>query len=419
MASNLVVFVCLPGETDAVPAGVLTLRQREQDIHSTFSYDSRYLQRPNAIPLDPVSLPCQPYEILVPANGLSLFGAFRDATPDSWGRRVIEQRHGQHVLPEIAYLENSGDDRVGALDFRPALTSPCRKQPYNPVSSLPCLLDCADRIDNGETVSAQNLQMFQRGSSMGGARPKAVVEDESGLWLAKFPTRNDRFNYARVEAATLKLAGACDITIPEVRVQSLAGKDTFLIRRFDREKTDQGYLRKHFVSALTLLGKDETESLGSSYAEIAEAIRRYAGDRCEKRILELFRRMVFNILTSNTDDHLRNHGFVHEDGAYVLSPAYDMVPTPMHASERYQHLGVGKQGRLSTLDNALSGAAAFGLSKPQATRIIRNMVHTVSNWRTFFAQQGVSEADIATMGSAFRPPAEMGFSADSKDWRQP
>lgn len=406
MISEIIVFVYLPGELEAVPAGTLTLTQIGKELSSKFVYGSRYMQRSNAIELDPISLPFKSVprnagEEITPIAGLSVFGAFRDATPDAWGRRVIEKHLKAVNLPEIEYIKYSYDDRVGALDFRDSPTAPPRQHPFNRVLDLQYLLDCADKIECDEPVPDDMLQMFNYGASMGGARPKAVVEDNAGLWLAKFRARNDKFDYAKVESATLLLAKECGINIPEVRVQATGDANIFLIKRFDRHKLGASYTRTHFISALTLLGKDESESLGSSYTDILTAIMRYGPKENSPMKKELYRRMVFNILVGNDDDHLRNHGFIYQDGCYCLSPVYDIVPAPAIATERYQHLNVGQYGRLATLNNALSQCELFGLSKTQATVLIKEMQSIVSNWRTFFAEQGVSSKDIAVLEKAF------------------
>ena len=410
MISKVIVFVYLPGDLQAVPAGTLTISQFGRDISSTFVYGTRYLQRPNAIELDPFSLGFKSYPIrkeeeLVPKNNLALFGAFRDATPDSWGRRVIEKEQNALNLPEITYILNSYDDRVGALDFRESPVSEPRRHPFNRVLDIQYLMDCAEKIDRDEPVPEKMLRLFQYGSSMGGARPKAVVEDETGLWLAKFKSVSDRFDYAKVELATLRMAQSCGITVPEVKLLLLGGSSVFLIKRFDRKRVDGGYLRSHFVSALTLLGKDETESITSSYAEIAQGIAKFGGDAQDKE--QLFRRMVFNILVSNADDHLRNHGFIFVGGGYKLSPAYDIVPTPTNAYDRYQHLGIGKFGRLSNLKNALSVVDVFGLSYSDALAIVQTMVRVTAQWESFYVQQSVSSNDIQKIASAFRSLDEM------------
>lgn len=410
MISKVVIFIYLDGETKAVPAGTLYLDQIGDDIASRFIYGRRYMERRDAVELDPSSLRFKtvkrnPEEEITPANGLRLFGAFRDATPDSWGRRVIEKQLKSVTLPEIDYIRHSFDDRVGALDFRDAPTDEPRRHSFNRILDLDYLLDCADKIDNDEPVPDEILQMFHYGSSMGGARPKAVVEDADGLWLAKFRSRNDKFDYAPVEAATLLLAKVCGIDVPEVRVVSAAGANVFLIKRFDRHRVDTGFARTHFVSALTLLGKDESESLGSSYVEIlSAALRHGASADIVAMKTELFRRMVFNVLVCNTDDHLRNHGFIYTAGGYRLSPAYDIVPTISYTgSERYQHLNIGVQGRLSTLDNALSQCHLFGLSAESAAAIVKHMTRVTAQWREFFVQHGVSASDVATLESALRP----------------
>jgi serine/threonine-protein kinase HipA len=417
MISEVTVFVYLPGEVTAVPAGKLMLNQLGNELSSQFVYGRRYMQRPNAIELDPISLrfrdqPRAIDEQIVPANGLALFGAFRDATPDSWGRRVIEKKLKAYPLPEIEYITHSFDDRVGALDFRASPTAESKKHPFNRVLDLQYLLDCADKIDHDEPVPDDMLQMFHFGSSMGGARPKAVVEDQQGLWLAKFRARGDRFDYAKVEAATMRLAALCGIDVAEVRTESIGETNICLVKRFDRVKTDKGYTRLHYVSALTLLGKDESESPATGYVDILSAIMKYGPSHNAQAKEQLFRRMVFNILISNIDDHLRNHGFVYENGHYNLSKAYDLVPTPVVGHERYQHLYVGTQGKLSTLDNALSQAGLYGLGAQDANDIVHKMFETVDQWPSYFEQQGVSRRDIETIALAFRSAEQLWLQAD-------
>lgn len=409
MTSKVIVFIYLDGEVTAVPAGTLYIDQLGYKVTSRFVYSRRYMERKNSIELDPVSLPFlsvprKTDEEITPYSQLSLFGAFRDATPDSWGRRVIEKQLKRIDLPEIDYIKHSFDDRVGALDFRDSATDGPRKHPFNRILELDYLLECAEKIDNDEPVPDDVLQVFHYGSSMGGARPKAVVEDEDGLWLAKFRSRNDKFDYASVEAATMLLAGECGIDVPAVRVVLAAGSNVFLIKRFDRNKVDVGYSRTHFVSALTLLGKDEGESLGSAYSDILSALIKY-GERAkvEAMKVELFRRMVFNVLVTNTDDHLRNHGFIFEKGGYRLSQAYDIVPTVSYTgSDRFQYLNVGTYGRLSTIENVLTQCGLFGLSNEEAKFIIISMMEVVSNWREFYSKHGVSQKDLVVLERAFR-----------------
>lgn len=423
MISKIVVFVYLPGEVEAVPAGLLTLEQTGREISSVFGYGRTYAERHDAIELDPVSLSeLKAGREVTPRNGLQLFGAFRDATPDAWGRRVIEKRAGISAdMPESDYMLGSLGERVGALDFR---TSPGDRSPlshYSSVIDIGRLMECAERIEAEEAVPADVLQLLVQGSSLGGARPKAVVEDSEGLWIAKFRSRNDRFDYAAVELATLKMAAECGIAVPKIKILKLPQGSVFMSKRFDREKTPdkhiKKYTRKHFVSALTMLGKDETESNLSSYAEICAVIAKHAGSSNNKDMkAELFRRMVFNILVGNTDDHLRNHGFLRESDGYALSPAYDVVPAPNHGSERFQHLSVGVYGKQSTVENAVSGCGVFGLTKDEALNIIEGMQRKVAHWKELYAACGVSQRDLAAIESAFRPPI---FSLPGNDYWTP
>jgi serine/threonine-protein kinase HipA len=418
MISDVIVFVYLPGEIEAVPAGTLRITQVGQDIYSKFVYGDRYMGRPNAIELDPVSLslPRKLREEITPVNQLPLFGAFRDATPDAWGRRVIEKRAGTSAeMPEVDYMLGSSDDRVGALDFRRTPTDGPKHHFYNKVLDLGRLLECADRIEMEQDVPEEVLQLLLHGSSLGGARPKAVVEDDDGLWLAKFNSKSDRFNYATIELATMKMATECGIAVPKMKVLNLPQGSVFMSGRFDRERNPNGYARKHFVSALTMLGKDETESHLSSYADICATIAKQARGSDNKEMkTELFRRMAFNIMVGNTDDHLRNHGFLREHDGYVLSPAYDVVPAPRHGSERFQHLSVGVHGKQSTPENAVSGCGVFGLTKAEAGYIVAGMESIVAGWRELYAGYGVSQRDIDAVESAFRKPV---FPDDDNEWK--
>lgn len=417
ISKEVVVFVYLPGEVEAVPAGTLTLTHIEKgNDKSKFIYSMKYMNRPNAIELDPVSLgfksmPRKTEEEITPKNNLDFFGAFSDATPDAWGRRVIEkQLKMPPEQPEIVYIENSSNDRVGALDFRKSPTDAEQKHRYNKTLQLHELMDCAEKIENDEPVSENILALFRDGSSLGGARPKAVVEDEDGLWIAKFKSRHDRFDHASVEAATLLMAKECGIVIPELKMVRVGSDNILMVKRFDREKTNSGYLRKHFVSSLTMLGRHESESPLSSYAEICAAIAKYARARENTEMkVELFRRMIFNILVHNNDDHLRNHGFLYEDGGYILSPAYDIVPSPTVTGERYQHLSIGVRGKLSTLDNAMSQPGIFGLTRDNAVSIVQNMAGIVSRWRELFSDFRVTDADIEKIETAFRNPEDIGL----------
>ena len=437
----LYAFAHLPA-TGFVPAGRLELTEAGATVDaSNFAYGSRYLERAGAVEIDPVSLSLKDRtavrnQMLYPAGSLALFGGIRDAAPDAWGRRVIEARRKvpANSLPESVYLLEAGSDRVGALDIRESLNAAGRVG-VAIVHALPYLQEAVERIEQGESVPTRLTDLFGSGPGAGGARPKASVRDESGLlWLAKFSSRGDTFDVATAEAATLRLAARCGLTVPETRVVELGGKNCLLVRRFDRywvapeqaagvarlapavvlHATAPGEgcveLRLPFISGLTLVGCDELESRIKGYADIAAAVRRHAHHsviRGDNR--ELFARMVFNILVSNDDDHLRNHGFVLDprlDG-WRLSPLYDVVPRPGIAHERFLHLQVGPQGKLATLDNALACHTAFDLERPDAVACMARVSSGVARWREHFEAEGVRGQLIDTLAPAFRALPEV------------
>ena len=437
MTTELYVFAHLP--TGFVPAGLLTLTESAQGVEaSTFAYGVRYMERPAAFEVDPVSLSLADkeqlvYKALVPANGLVLFGGIRDAAPDAWGRRVIEAKFKvpANSLPESTYLLEAGSDRVGALDVRSGRDEGPSKG-VSSVRSLQYLQEAAECIELGEPMPARLTDLFGSGPGAGGARPKATVRDQQNLmWLAKFASRSDTFDVAHAEHATLRLAASCGMTVPETMVDDIGGKSCLLIRRFDRYWVDDAQLtqglaqlpddlvlhetrpgdaarhelRLPFVSSLTLVGCDEMASRTKGYADIAAAVRQHAHPRAIRQdTRELFARMVFNILVSNDDDHLRNHGFVRDPrlGGWRLSPLYDVVPRPGIAYERLLHLEVGLQGKLATLDNALSAYARFDLERPDALALMANIVVRVQQWKAFFEDHGASGALIDKLQPAFR-----------------
>ncbi|HNQ75017.1 MAG TPA: HipA domain-containing protein [Pseudothauera hydrothermalis] len=416
-------FVYLPGELEAVPTGRLVLEETgPESTASRFGYGRRYLVRPNAVPVDPVSLPlsCLPgdeatYEPLHPP----LFGAVRDAAPDFWGRRVIEARleAPPNSLPESAYLLHAGPHRFGALDFRPTLDSPETAGLLPPIAKLDYLMEAVERVEQGLPMPAQ-LEPIFTGGTMGGARPKALVIHRGEQYLAKFPAKGDGFDVPVVERACLELARRAGLDVPPTELVRLADdRAVMLIERFDRKAKGEGFLRRHAVSALTLLAKDESESLGARYEEIAERIGRLGVDgRVQADRNELYGRIAFNILVSNDDDHLRNHAFVWDDvgKGWRLSPLYDVVPRPQVAAERYLHLSVGPRGRLATLDNLLEAHGAFGLLKREAARIIERVASVVREWRVVFEELGVPEEQCEKVASAFRRPSDIGLEVVGK-----
>lgn len=426
---KLMTFAYL-GESWA-PCGQLTMTEQGPELlASSFAYGLNYLNRADAIEVDPVSLAIRGPEsikgkLLLPVNNLVSFGGIRDAAPDSWGRRVIEAKLKvpANSLSESQYLLHAGSERVGALDIR----SNIKDEPTGATGSvhaLAYLMEAAERIEAGGDVPANLEYIFMAGSALGGARPKASVRDTGGsLWLAKFQSQNDAFDIPAVECASLVLARETGLNVPPVNTRIIGDRRIMMIRRFDRYWLAQGSQptvatdlmllpadglterRMGFVSGLTLVGCDETESRTKSYADLALAVRKY----CHPSVIradneELFKRMVFNIFASNDDDHLRNHGFLWDPRlpGWRLSPLYDVLPRPSLATERYLHLGIGPQGRLATLDNALGGHAMFSLSLPRACELVGDVWRVVREWKGSFERSGVSADDIAKIAPAFR-----------------
>jgi serine/threonine-protein kinase HipA len=378
-----------------------------------FVYGRSYLENPDAVDIDPVELKLaeDTYQT-IQMNGV--FGALRDAGPDFWGRRIIEKRAGIPKLREIDYLLESPDDRAGALGFGANSKPPVPPHKFNQTIKLESLQEIAEALVRDEipnypdTKQAQDLLLL--GTSMGGARPKAVIESESGLWVAKFSRYDDRWNYPRVEHAMLELARQCGINAAESRIVNVAGRDVLLIRRFDRHKTPAGYTRARMISSLTVLKADESPTSRDrwSYVLLAEELRRIVSNpKADAR--ELYRRICFNALISNTDDHPRNHAFIAFDRNWRLSPAYDLIPQPVVSQDRRDlAMECGRQGRFANAANILSEYPRFLLAREEAEKIVYRMREQVEKtWYATAVECGVSTKDAETIRGAFVYP---GFS---------
>ncbi len=390
---QLTVFVYLPGQAVAVPAGIFS-HDADAGIGS-FAYGRRYPERSDAVPVDPVALPLGQAPREVTLND-GLYGALCDAAPDYWGRLVIaaERRTAPEALSEFDFLLAGDATRVGNLDFRDTPTAP--EPELNPprFNQLRDVVLAAEKIEAGEEIDEHLLRLLRQGTSVGGARPKCTVELDDALWIAKFPARGDTLSIPRIEYATMALAERCDIRVPERRLVQAGGKDVYLVRRFDREKKGDGWLRHGFLSSLSLMEWDQRDRLLWEYPALAARMRRHMS---VDHISELFRRMVFNMLVRNTDDHPRNHGFLVRGTDILLSPAYDIVPTLTQAgvgTEFSLAMSAGDYGREATLENALSRAAQFGLSQRTARRIVDDLLETCHTWREHYREAGVSDHDI-------------------------
>ncbi len=398
----------LPGQTAPVTAARFELAKDRRDIATgRLVYGRSYLARPDAVPIDPIELKLsnRTYETV---GMKGVFGALRDAGPDYWGRLVID-RHVGGQLSEMDYLLHSPDDRAGALGFGLNQQPPAPMRKFNQTLELAQLQRIADAIVAEEglpeaTEAAQVEQLMLIGTSMGGARPKAVVEDNDGLWIAKFNRSDDRWNNARTEHAMLVLARACGIATAESKVVTIGDRDVLMVKRFDREKSDEGYLRARMVSGLTLLRAEDSHGARErwSYVLLVEELRRVsAAPRADAE--ELFRRICFNALISNTDDHPRNHAILALKQDWKLSPAYDLTPTP-HVSEERRDLAMicGDAGRYANAENIVSQSARFLLEKQQAETIVAQMEAQVrATWYEVARREGISEQDCNRIGRAF------------------
>lgn len=397
-------YVYLHLNDGTVPVGLLTMEGEGRSATARFSYGRRYLQRKDAFAIDPVQLPMGEREYLAP-EGFALFNGIRDAAPDGWGRHLMDRAAGARILTEFDYLVATGEDRVGALAFGSDLNGPRRVALGSKDESalagenldLAALLEAVRELDASGDLPTAHRRFLVRGSSLGGARPKAATYYMGKQWIAKFARAEDRYPVCRAEHAAMTLAARVGLTVPPVRIERVMEHDIYLIERFDRE----GVSRKPFISGLTLIGAHESESSQHSYRTLADQLRRF-GSSPREDAKELWLRMVFNILCNNTDDHLRNHGFLWDGSGWRLSPAYDIVPLPQVATERYLAIGIGQDGRRATLSNALSQAESFGLPREEATRLAITMRDCVkAEWENTCRTSGIVAADIERMSTCF------------------
>ncbi len=406
------VYITLPGTTEFVTAGRFVLESNRAGMPvGRFVYGKSYLARPEVVPIDPLELKLGKRTYRTTALK-GVFGALRDAGPDYWGRRVIEKHAGKPQLGELDYLLCAPDDRAGALGFGLNQEPPAPKREFNKTLDLQQLHRLADAIIADEEIAQspeadQVDDLLLIGTSMGGARPKAVVEDDDGLWIAKFGRPDDKWNQARVEHTMLVLARSCGIQSAESRIITIGGRDVLLVKRFDREKAEDGYLRARMISGLTLLRTEDTHQHRErwSYVLMAEELRRVCADPVHDAN-ELFRRMVFNALISNIDDHPRNHALIAKDKNWKLSPAYDLTPSmPVSVERRDLAMSCGDWSRYAHANNLVSQCQRFHLKREMAENIIISVEEKIkTTWYETARREGVSERDCETIKTAFAYP---------------
>jgi len=378
---------------------------------ATFAYGRRYLERADRIAVDPVALPLHEAgtsQTFRTEEGFAVFGGIRDAAPDGWGQYLMYKAMGDRLPSEIDLILASGEHRVGALAFGPTPAQPERITPWGggPAPgeefTLAELAEAAERAQHVDELDENLRALLAAGSSLGGARPKAATKIGEQPWIAKFQKRGDSFPECRVELATMRLASECGLDVPPLDFRCVLDRDIYLIERFDRIPHGNWLERRPFASGLTMLGAHESEVSSFSYADLAGAIRQF-GTEVRQDLHELFRRMLLNILVTNDDDHLRNHGFLFDGEGWRLSPLYDVVPKPQLGLERRLVLGVGPEGRAATIENALAGAAVFDLGPDDANAIAEDMSRIVATrWEHLFTEAGISAADRKRFATCFR-----------------
>ncbi|MDN8616425.1 type II toxin-antitoxin system HipA family toxin [Variovorax ginsengisoli] len=373
-----------------------------------FVYAKSYLALEHKLAIDPITLPLSPREYTT-TQQLGFFGVFADSSPDSWGRGVIELMYGKPDSP-VGYLLRSQDDRVGNLGFSVSAEKPPVQRPLPSREILSSAVGVLAGIERGQKEEPALEHWVRPNTAMGGARPKLTIADDNYQWIAKFPSRLDdpEVSIARLEHATHALAKLCGIDTVHSEVHSVDGHDILLVRRFDRTALKNGGVttwgRNAFVSARTVLYSSPVNdySESGSYANVARDMIRWSTKPGSDKP-ELFRRMVFNCLVSNSDDHERNHGFVGDDLAvgYRLSSAYDMVPRVPTTRRRVQAMLVGKTAA-PTRENILSNVEPYGLTPKAAAEIYDHIQTTVrQNWRKCFDQSGLDERAMDKLASCF------------------
>lgn len=392
--------VYLPGAVQPTPAALLKVERQGVSEHGTLSYGLQYQSNHDfRFHPDPaLALPVNHLPSKRLRDGGALPPYLKDSLPDAWGRLVLAAANQGAALDDYAMLSCTNQNRIGALVVMDQDPQP---QPEAVPLSLTALYEMAMAIQYGLDVPLDIRRLLTQGGSLGGARPKASISDKGALWLAKFPLREDPFNIELAEAGTMALAQQCHIQTADFRCVDINQCKVFLIKRFDREAAPEGEQRIHFLSAAGLLNMAYESGLGS-YVELAQALTRF-GINPKQDCQELFRRMVFNILIDNTDDHIKNHGFLYvADNKYRLAPVYDVHPQGTHL--QYMGMPLVNDNASPSLDQLLAEAHHFHYSVNEARSVVHELITTVSRqWRAKLMDAGVSDADIRYLAANLDP----------------
>lgn len=389
------------------PLGILHRQVSRRGETVTFEYDETWLGDANRFSIEPaLTLTAGAFP---PQAGQPIFGSIGDSAPDTWGRRLMQraerrlaEREGRQVrtLGELHYLLGVADEtRLGALRFRWRGEEVFQSPVHDGVPALielGRLLQITERMERDEETDDDLQLIFAPGASLGGARPKASVIDHHGhLSIAKFPKESDDYSIETWEEIALRLAEQAGIQTPEHALLQVSGKPVLLSRRFDR---DNGW-RIPFLSAMSMTGSRDGER--GSYPELVDALTAH-GAQAKEDALQLYRRVVFNVLVSNVDDHLRNHGFLWSgQGGWILSPAYDLNPTPVDVKARILTTNIDLDEGTCSVELLQETAEYFGFGTRRAGTIIREVAEVTRTWRAVAAEVGAKRAEITRMASAF------------------
>lgn len=375
-AREAYVWAWLPEAESPVVAGRLEAVGEDALV---FNYGESYLLRADAMPLYLPELPLV-RGLIEPFEGLRMPGCIADAMPDAWGQRVVIQHlaaaGGEPVDPgPLAFLLASGSDRIGALDFQASADR--YEHRGGEAASLEELLEAAARVDEGIALTPDLDRALLHGSSVGGARPKALLEDAGRRLIAKFSSSTDRHPVVQGEFLAMELAREAGLEVAPVAIERVLGRNVLLVERFDRVSASGGERRRSLVSALTILGLDEMHARYASYADLAETVRaRFSAAASTLR--ELFGRITFNILVGNTDDHARNHAAFWDGESLMLTPAYDICPQARSGGEASQGMAIAEDGsRLSQLRTCVEAAPTYLLDAAEAREIIDRQIAVI------------------------------------------